>query len=59
MAGAVAEAGATEKAATILKTGLVIPSRSHHAVALVLSRDTPMRTTRCHSPGLPLKLQAI
>jgi hypothetical protein len=55
MAGPVAEAGATEKAAPILK----VAGFSHHVVALVRSRDAPMRTNRCHSPGLPLKLQAI
>jgi hypothetical protein len=47
MAGAVAEAGATEKAATILKPGFI----SHHVIALVLSWDTPMRPTRCQNPG--------
>jgi hypothetical protein len=49
MAGAAAKTGATEKAATIL---------TYHMIALVLSRDTPMRATRCQSPGFSLKLAA-
>jgi hypothetical protein len=52
MAGAAAEAGTAEKAAKSLKPGFW----SHPMIALVLSRDTPMRATRCQSPGLELKL---
>jgi hypothetical protein len=55
MAGIVAEAGATEKAAPILRIGRANPS---HVVALVRSRDAPMRTRRCHNPDLPLKFES-
>jgi hypothetical protein len=51
MAGAAAEAGAAKKTAKILKRAFP----SHHVIGLVLSRDTPMRATRCQSPGFPLK----
>jgi hypothetical protein len=44
MAGAAAEAGAPEKAAEILKLDCLKPGLvSHHVIALVPSRDTPMR----------------
>jgi hypothetical protein len=45
MAVVAAEAGAAEKAATILKFD--------HAIAIVGSRDAPMRATRCRSADLP------
>ena len=50
MAGAIAEAGTAEKTAEILKSGFL----SDQMIGLVLSRDTPMRATRCQSPGFPL-----
>jgi hypothetical protein len=56
MAGAAAEAGTAEKAAAILKLGCLNPGfLVHHVIALVRSRDTPMRGTRCQSPGFPPK----
>ena len=51
MAGTVAEAGAAEEAATILK-------KIDHAIAIVASRDAPMRATRCPGWDLPPKLKA-
>src|SRR6266404_8836655 len=54
MAGAVAEAGAPQEAAAILNTADVI-----HAVAMVASRDAPMRVTRCRSLNLSLTLRSI
>ena len=50
MAGAVAETGAAEEAAAILR-------KTDHAIAIVISRDAPMRVTRCRGWDLPRKLQ--
>src|SRR6266404_9893910 len=51
MAGATAEARASQKAATILNTANAIRS-----IAMVASRGAPMRATRCRSFDLPLTL---
>jgi hypothetical protein len=48
MAGAIAEAGAPQKAAKILN--------APHDIAIVAWRDAPMRVTRCRGFGLPVKL---
>src|SRR6266446_2177323 len=51
MAGATAEARASQEAATILNTANAI-----RTIAMVASRGAPMRATRCRSFDLPLTL---
>ncbi len=52
MAGATAEAGASEEAAAILKA-----PGDLHAIAIISSRDAPMRVTRCRSMDMSPKLE--
>src|ERR1700716_4281162 len=54
MAGATAEARASQKAATILNTANAIST-----IAMVASLGAPMRATRCRSFDLPLTLLPI